>query len=37
MVKVLYEKEVLNFEMLVELVSLFMDVEPPKFELEKLE
>lgn len=35
--KVLYKEEVLNFEMLVELLSLFMDMEPPKFELEKLE
>lgn len=37
MVKVFYEKEVFNFEMLVELVFLFMDVEFLKFELEKLE
>lgn len=33
MVKVLYYQEVLNLEMLVELVTLFMDVETPKFEL----
>lgn len=34
--KVLYKEEVLNFEMLVELLSLFMDMEPPNFRIGKV-